>query len=160
VAIDILNGIFPVRLFNSHLEVRFPDPNDPFSAFIQSDQAFELIDILDSVDTPPGPIIVVGDINSSPEHEAIGPIVPPYMQLASMNHDAWTLRPGKPKGYTCCYNEDLSIPADLYERIDVIFSSVLPSRVKANVVGNDEADQTASGLWPSDHAGVAARMKF
>ncbi len=25
---------------------------------------------------------------------------------------------------------------------------------------NDEADQTPSGLWPSDHAGVVARMKF
>jgi hypothetical protein len=70
------------------------------------------------------------------------------------------LRPGKPKGFTCCYDEDLTIPADLYERIDMIFSSVEPIRVKANVVGNDEEDQTFSGLWPSDHAEVVDRMKF
>ncbi len=42
----------------------------------------------------------------------------------------------------------------------MIFSSVEPIRVKANVVGNDEEDQTFSGLWPSDHAEVVARMKF
>ena len=70
-----------------------------------------------------------------------------------MDVTAW-----KTEGLTV--DEDLSIPADLYERIDVIFSNEVPNRVKANVLGNDEADQTPSGLWPSDHAGVAARIEF
>jgi exonuclease III len=120
------------------------------------------ISVAASNDPPPGPVIVVGDINSSPEDpDDIPDFQPPYMQFESAGYvDAWTLRPGKPKGFTCCFDEDLSIPADLYERIDVIFSYETPSRVKANVLGNDEADQTASGLWPSDHAGVAARIKF
>jgi endonuclease/exonuclease/phosphatase family metal-dependent hydrolase len=161
VAVDVI-GNFPFRLFNTHLEVRNPDPAIPASSFFQAAQASELINIIGLI--PPseeeGPVIIVGDINSSPEDVQTFSWEPPYMQLAAENYDAWTLRPGKPKGFTCCFDEDLSIPADLYERIDVIFSDEMPTRVKANVIGNDEADQTASGLWPSDHAGVAARINF
>lgn len=153
--------------FNTHLEVRFPDPEDEDSAIVQAAQAFELISVLNAMS---GRIIVVGDTNSSPEHSPIlsglyGLIIPPYMQFVDDSvgagyADAWTLRPGKPNGFTCCYDEDLTIPADLYERVDMIFFNEIPSRVKANVMGNDEADQTPSGLWPSDHAGVTARMEF
>jgi hypothetical protein len=165
VAVDVI-GSFPLRFFNTHLEVRLPDPSEPLSALIQSAQAAELIELLNALGPATGPVIVAGDINSSPEDEIfdIAPGVtkfPPYTQFALAGYsDAWTLRPGKPKGFTCCFGEDLSMPADLYERIDVIFSDVTPNQVKANVLGNDEADQTPSGLWPSDHAGVASRMWF
>jgi hypothetical protein len=30
----------------------------------------------------------------------------------------------------------------------------------ADRVGEEPADKTPSGLWPSDHAGVVARMHF
>ena len=161
VAVDTMYG----RIFTTHLEGRDPDPDNPLSPLVQRAQAMELIaaiNAISSVDPPPGPVIVVGDINSSPEDsDTIPGFKPPYMQLEDAGYvDSWTLRPGKPKGFTCCFDEDLSIPADLYERIDVIFSNEVPNRVKANVLGNDEADQTPSGLWPSDHAGVAARIEF
>jgi hypothetical protein len=161
VGVDTLYG----RFFNTHLEVRDPDPSNPLSPLVQRLQTMELIlvlEALNAVDPPPGPVIVVGDINSSPEDsDIILGLKPPYMQLKDAgNVDAWTLKPGKPKGFTCCYDEDLSIPADLYERVDVIFSNAEPDSVKANVVGNDETDQTPSGLWPSDHAGVVAKMTF
>jgi endonuclease/exonuclease/phosphatase family metal-dependent hydrolase len=160
VAVDVI-GIFPLRFFNTHLEGRNPDPAIPASSFFQAAQASELINIIGLLLPLEGaPVIIVGDINSSPEDLQTFQWEPPYMQLAAENYDVWTLRSGKPKGFTCCYDEDLSIPADLYERIDVIFSNELPSRVKANVMGNDEADQTSSGLWPSDHAGVVVRMNF
>lgn len=160
VAVDVI-GRFPFRLFNTHLEVRNPDPTIPASSFFQAAQASELIYVIGLI--PPleeAPVIIVGDINSSPEDVQTFPWEPPYMQLAAINYDAWTLRPGKPKGFTCCFDEDLSMLTDFYERIDMIFSNELPDRVKANVVGADEADQTASDLWPSDHAGVAARIWF
>jgi endonuclease/exonuclease/phosphatase family metal-dependent hydrolase len=175
VAVDAVIDSLPVRFFNTHLEVRYP-ADDPAAPGIQAAQAYELINsigVLNMLNQPAGPVIVVGDINSSPEDEVIIIedtddgfmfIVPPYMQFTGgvvpLFIDTWTLRPGKPKGFTCCYEEDLSEPADLYERIDMIFTNELPTRVKANVVGNDPADQTGTGLWPSDHAGVAARLWY
>lgn len=160
VAVDTLYG----RFINTHLEVQFPASDNPLSAFYQSVQAMELIgliNVLNIIDPPEGPVIVVGDVNSSPEYASIPGIVSPYIQFLNANYtDIWTLRPGKPKGFTCCYDVDLSIPADLYERVDMIFSNLEPGRVKANVVGNDEAELTPSGMWPSDHAGVVARIEF
>lgn len=162
VAVDILSGAPAVRIFDTHFEVRDPQPGNPLSPLVQRAQALELTAVLSSVAPPDIPLIVAGDINSSPEDTDLlfGLYPSPYMQLTQNNYDIWTLRPGKPAGYTCCYAEDLSMAADLYERIDVIFSNQLPDRVHANVVGNDETDRTPSGQWPSDHAGVAARMVF
>ena len=161
VAVDAWIGYFPLRFFNTHLEVRNPDPSNPLSPLVQRAQARELVVFLSLPRPHNGPVIVAGDINSSPEDSgAIMELEPPYVQLAANNHDAWTLRRWESEGFTCCYDEDLSFPADLYERIDVIFSSVLPRRVKANVVGNDDSDLTPSGLWPSDHAGVVANLYF
>jgi endonuclease/exonuclease/phosphatase family metal-dependent hydrolase len=161
-AVDVLSGAPPVRFFDTHLEVRDPQPGNPFSPLVQRLQAMELTGVLNSVAPPDMPLIVAGDINSSPEDTDIlfGLYPPPYMLLAADNYDTWTLRPGNAAGLTCCYAEDLSIGADLYERIDVIFSNELPGQVRANVVGNDEAGRTPSGRWPSDHAGVAARLEF
>ncbi|MBC2735441.1 MAG: hypothetical protein HF981_13870 [Desulfobacteraceae bacterium] len=168
VAIDAWIDDYPVRVVNTHLEVRYPDPDNPFSPFIQAAQAQELTIFLQLFPNEEGgPTLLLGDINSSPADEPIrtqlpfGTIVPPYMQLVNAGYfDAWPLRPGKPKGFTCCFGEDLSEKADLYERIDIIFSSEKPNRVRANVVGNSPSDRTDSGLWPSDHAGLAGRLRF
>jgi hypothetical protein len=89
--------------------------------------------------------------------------VPPYTQLAYAGYiDAWTLRPGDPPGLTCCQAANLLNPESiLYERIDVTFISEGPvGKVKVNVTGNDEANKTPSGLWPSDHAGLVTRLEF
>lgn len=167
VAVDAQIEDRAVRIVNTHLEVRCPDPTNEDSALVQSMQAQELIGFLTLFPKPEAvPTILLGDINSSPEDMPIpsstyGDISPPYMQLVHADYiDTWTLRPGKPKGYTCCYNEDLSEWGHLSERIDMIFTDVMPDRVKANVVGNNKSDRTDSGLWPSDHAGVVGRIEF
>lgn len=112
---------------------------------------------------------MVGDINSSPEDQLIDlgqmmQIVPPHIKLQALGYiDTWTLPPGKPAGFTCYQDENLlNVEPILYERVDVISVSESPTnKVKANVVGKDEADKKIpSGLWPSDHAGVVARMEF
>jgi endonuclease/exonuclease/phosphatase family metal-dependent hydrolase len=163
VAVDAVIGTFPVRFFNTHLEVRNVDPTNPLSPVIQAMQAVELTAFLNLPKDENSPVIVVGDLNSSPEHMPVGIFYTPYMQLEFAGYyDVWTLRPGKPKGFTCCQAEDLLNPESiLYERVDMIFCSELPiNKVQANPVGNDEAYKTPSGLWPSDHAGVVARMEF
>ena len=170
VAVDAMVGTRPVRFVNTHLEVKQLNPANPnpLMPAIQGAQAFELLSILSVFPNPnSAPVILVGDINSSPQDQifVVGPytIVPPYKQLLNAGYaDSWTLRRGSPAGLTCCQATDLLNPNSLlYERIDVVFSSKLPvGKVKVNVVGNDETDKTPSGLWPSDHAGVVTRMKF
>ncbi len=169
VAVDALIGNVPVRFVDTHLEEKELDPtNLLIGKYYQAAQAFELVSILSGFPNPQGAkIVVVGDINSSPQDQivAMGPymIVPPYMQLVDAGYaDTWTLRPGDPPGLTCCQAADLlNFDSILYERVDVAFTRELPvGGVKVNTVGNDEADRTPSGLWPSDHAGVVTRLEW
>lgn len=51
----------------------------------------------------------------------------------------------------------------LDERIDVVltdFGTLVPEKIKAQVVDEEAEDKTPSGLWPSDHAGVEAKLSF
>lgn len=84
--------------------------------------------------------------------------------------DTRTLRSGHVKpGFTCCQAEDLGNEASLpYERIGHIFVrnslGVLPfpvvGKAKAKRVGDEPEDKTPSGPWPSDHAGVFAKLSI
>jgi endonuclease/exonuclease/phosphatase family metal-dependent hydrolase len=168
VAIDALVGSLPVRFVNTHLEVRELGQ----FGFLQAAQAFELTQILAALNSAPlnplrTPIIVVGDFNSDPHDPVLTDpitITPPYLQMTKEAGfvDAWTQhRPGNPDGYTCCQEEDLvNRKSVLYERVDLIFSSAEPEKVKVHLVGDKIPDKKPSGLWPSDHAGVVGRMEF
>ena len=46
----------------------------------------------------------------------------------------------------------------LTSRIDLVLYSDEVKAPRATIVGDDPSDMTASGLWPSDHAGVVARL--
>ena len=122
------------------------------------------------------PILLVGDFNSSPEHVPdIGCIpdgtycdeyIPPYMQATMFAGylDAWELIFWPRDGYTSGFDEFVSDPtAELYERIDLILIKPKEKEIK-NVIAITTGDQpfsmTSGGLWPSDHAGVVARIKF
>jgi endonuclease/exonuclease/phosphatase family metal-dependent hydrolase len=144
-----------VTFVNTHLEVREVGP----FGLLQALQAQELLANLGNLN---GPVILVGDFNSDPRDPVQSSIVPPYTQLVAARYaDAWLEhRPGNPNGFTCCQNEDLFNPQSaLYERIDLILTSEVPRKVKVDLVGNQIPDKTyPSGLWPSDHAGVAARL--
>ncbi len=154
------------RFVNTHLEERPPDPTDPVS-FFQWAQAVELLQVLQVTTPSDMPLIVVGDINSSPLHAPIlGSLPTPYTQFVEAGYtDGWTQRPGKVPGLTCCQREDLSNHKSvLYERIDMIFSLEPPAKVKqARVVGATVSDKTPPpglGLWPSDHGAVTAELQF
>jgi hypothetical protein len=165
------------RFLNTHLEVSGAGSDlEPVFRAVQAAQAFELVG-------PGGPLfgdnhtqIVVGDFNSNPFE---GPYVPcvapgglcptPYAVLSGYNYvDTWLERVGAWElGNTCCQatlldNEE----SELYERIDLTWVRPAPDHyggpvvrgVQAEVVGDEVADKTPGGLWPSDHAGVATRM--
>lgn len=99
--------------------------------------------------------------------------VPAYHLLTGAGFtNAWTLRPGTAKGQgapvvglSCCQNEYLdNHRSAFYERIDHIWSFAKPTKVRdARVLGESIADKTPPqglGVWPSDHASVAATLQF
>ena len=163
------------RFVNTHLEVRSAS-GSPFR-LAQSAQMFELLTTIGnlSVDGPPQ-VIIVGDFNSSPEDitgEAIDPsdgqlktYVPPYMLVTDYFGylDSWLLQKKYDEGYTSGFDEYVSDPnAELTTRIDHVFlgpDGYKIEKVNAIVVGDEVKDMTPNGLWPSDHAGVVAKIKF
>jgi hypothetical protein len=183
-AVDLQVGGQPYRIFGTHLEVRQIIPGDSPLAqstrTLQRMQAAELAQLARTFPAAPGArTLVVGDINSADVDgfgtipTALGPLPPPYAIFAGSGFtDVWTKRPAAPKGmgmplmnYTCCQAEDLSnAESALDERIDIIFSLAPPTMVpNAVLLGESMGDKTvprAFGLWPSDHASVAALIQY
>lgn len=159
------------RFVNTHLEIS----SVPESIFrvIQTAQMQELLTIL-SYETKP--ILLVGDFNSSPQdvpgkgclpdRSYCSPYVPPYI-LATMHfgyQDAWELIYWPRDGFTSGFDEYVSDPtAELTERIDLVLVNSQQKEIKnviAITTGNKPFSMTPGGLWPSDHAGVVARIRF
>jgi len=179
VAQALVNGR-PYTFVNTHLETKEP------ISFFQAAQAFELVQVVNGLRQAGPPVIVVGDFNSSPNDPVFVPNVPgappppaeaglgdtwpevanPYVQLtAALMNDVWLGRPGNVAGLTCCQAADLlNHNSELYERVDLIWSSELPRKVKqARVEGdtvNTKTRPPGHGLWPSDHGAVAATLQF
>lgn len=173
VAADVKVGEKIYRVVNTHLELREPDPTQPLSRFYQAAQATELIKTLQAT-TPRGKsLILLGDMNSSPEDKEIvglpapfeNGIIPPYLQFVAAGYtDGWTLRRHVTPGYTCCQAENLSNKqSELFERIDYIFSKQETWGENIRLVGTRQSDKTfppATRLWPSDHAGIVGELHF
>lgn len=172
LAVDVTVRSRAYRVFNTHLEQRLLAPNLPETRLLQVGQAFELVTTALATRDATKKLIVVGDINSDPTDSISSPPYPPntptpYM-LFTLNGftDTWTMRSGSGDGLTCCQEEDLSNRrTEVYERIDMIFSLTRPSRVlNMRLLGNKMGDKTRppgnGGLWPSDHAALAARLRF
>ena len=143
------------RFFNTHLEV------ETF-ATVQVSQALELLGVTRA---EPLPVLLVGDFNS----DAGGTQTPTYGLLAAAGfQDAWLqVHPPRGEGFTCCHAADLrNEEPTLDHRIVLVWIGDgfmtrhrrAGGRVHATVVGDEPADRTPSGLWPSDHAGVAATL--
>jgi endonuclease/exonuclease/phosphatase family metal-dependent hydrolase len=63
-------------------------------------------------------------------------------------------------GLTCCHGDDLrEVGGPFYSRIDYVLLRNGFKAVAAGIVGEEPSDRL-SGLWPSDHAGVWARLRL
>jgi endonuclease/exonuclease/phosphatase family metal-dependent hydrolase len=120
-------------------------------------QAAELAEALAGA----GPAIVMGDLNDvpgSPMHQAL---------TGAGFADVWdALRPGV-VGFTCCHLSDLSNPGEAFdERIDYVFARGIPEGDghllgQVSRIGEVPADRVPGpdhAIWPSDHAGLVARL--
>lgn len=122
---------------------------EAYDAATRDAQRDELVALLDGTGCP---VVVVGDFNATPTQVGMPA---PYV-------DAWTAAGHEPEdGPTCGQDADLANATNrLRERIDYVFvrdADVLACRR----VGHRDEDRTTPGrLWPSDHAGVVARLGF
>jgi hypothetical protein len=148
-----------IRFASTHLEPLLeilPDDAQP-----QYPQVAELISLLETSFEPELPTILVGDFNSPADTGKS------YLQISAADFtDIWTLRDGPSyPGLTCCQEELLTHPDSvLYERIDQIWIKglALKDPVLAFTIGDHPLFRTWSKprLWPSDHAGVIAALRF
>ena len=147
VSVDItLDKGEKARLVSTHLE--------PLSPIIQGLQADELLNGPGNTNLP---VIFIGDFNSN----AAGTGTPTYSKLIDAGFiDAWTLK-GIGSGFTCCQSDDLlNAISSLNERLDLILFKGNFDIKNIKVIGNQQNDRTISGLWPSDHAGVVAKINL
>jgi hypothetical protein len=148
------------RIFNAHLEPADVAPGvlDPQLAGLQAAQAAELRGIMDA---SPMPVILTGDLNTA----ADGSTTSTYDDLIAAGFaDTWLEGPSRGLGYTSNQAPDLlNSQSQLFHRIDfVLYRSAatartgkMPGSVRAELMGEEQADRTPSGLWPSDHAGLS-----
>jgi len=104
------------------------------------------------------PVILAMDSNSQ---AAPLPQDPTYMDfIAAGFQDGWSeIFPLVP-GLTCCQAElDNNPVSQLYQRIDLILTLGNAEVRNIALFGVEPWTKTAGGLWPSDHAGVAARVE-
>ena len=146
-AVDASVDGMTYRFVNTHLEA--------FSKEVRVAQTRELIENLSEETLP---IVLVGDFNTLATHGTA------YQMLINAGYiDTWQVETAG-TGNTCCQDPDLRNEVSGHiTRIDQIFVSHLESEVSVlmtNTVGDTPVERAASGVWPSDHAGVVAEIVF
>ena len=141
------------RFINTHLEA--------FNAFIRNGQATELIGN-GGITTVNRPVVIVGDLNSDPDDPSVDPQGVPTANAAAYNTvtGAGFIDYGILQD-TCCHGADLldTPPASFSSRIDHVVAKGEVSPLKSWLLGDDADNRTPTGLWPSDHGGVVAKLK-
>jgi len=152
IAVDAMLDDRKFRLVETHLE--------SMDEAVQLAQERELVASLASTESP---IIVIGDFNSNgnqqpgvPDNTATYPEL-----LAAGFSDAWAAVNRDDPGNTCCHAADLrnSVSA-LNRRLDFILTRGAITPLSARLVAAEPAARTPSGLWPTDHAGLLAKLRF
>jgi hypothetical protein len=146
VSVDVQFHAGTFRFIGTHLE-SFVDP-------VREAQGVELRAVPANTALP---VIVAMDSNAQafplPQDAT-------YVDFMSSGYsDVWQeIFPSLP-GLTCCQNETDNNPvSELYQRIDLILTLGNIEGQNIKVIGADPGSRLADGLWPSDHAGVAAQV--
>jgi len=149
VSVDVKIRGKSFRLISTHLDLACL----PFTSAIQRAQAAE---VFNGPAATKLPVVLVGDLNSPGDGSGVT-----YNDLIAAGLDDAALEAGVGGVPTCCQAADLlNLVSILNSRIDfILFRGAFLVR-SADIVGENPADRTPSGLWPSDHAGVAATLEL
>ena len=145
-AVDATVAGVTYRVINTHLE-----------SVAEENRVAQMQELVDNLSDETLPIILLGDFNTkAPDGTA-------YQLLLSAGYvDLWQID-SEGTGNTCCQDDDiLNEVSDLSRRIDQIFvrNLELPTQILTHTIGDTPAERLASGLWPSNHAGVVAHLTF
>jgi hypothetical protein len=101
------------------------------------------------------PLIIAMDSNAQAFPQ---PQDPTYVDFMSAGYnDVWSKLFPKRAGLTCCQDEaDNNRVSQLYQRIDLVLTHGRVSPWGAVLIGNNPRSRLPDGLWPSDHASLAA----
>jgi endonuclease/exonuclease/phosphatase family metal-dependent hydrolase len=149
ISLDAMFNGKPFRFVTTHLE--------SFDPQVRAAQALELA--AGPLNTPL-PVILAADLNSDANSSDPTERAAFQAMLNAGLRDAWSeIHPDDP-GFTWkLHGEDPFTPgAMLSQRIDVILSRAFLASDVTLFGANPNSDLTPSGLWPSDHAGVAATI--
>jgi exonuclease III len=104
---------------------------------------------------------MAGDFNIAAD-TSLDPSFAAYQAMINAGFtDAWRRKRAPDPGFTCCQAENLLNPTSLLNhRIDLILFRGAFSVTDIRLIGNQPADRTGSGLWPSDHAGIASSLRL
>lgn len=156
----------PYHFVATHLETQGSGPTDPIRQ-VHDGQAFELQNAV--LAGMRGNLVLMGDLNSDAAADPSAPSwTPTYGNLVEGGFiDVWQTSPHAEtdEGATCC----LEPGRTLEERIDFVLfrtdaqedpdSGAHRGFYQTEIVGDEAADQTATGQWPSDHAGILASIE-
>jgi endonuclease/exonuclease/phosphatase family metal-dependent hydrolase len=154
VAADLSISGRTVTVASTHLE----SGNQPGFDLLRAAQAAELAQTL----AANGPVVILGDLNDQPGS-------PMYQVLAGAGYtDLWAAFGPARSGFTCCSKGDLSNAEPTFvQRIDYVFTRGIDPRGSADgavrLVGQHSRDRVPGPLypiWPSDHAGIVANLRF
>ncbi len=159
---DVRSGSRTFRFVNTHLEA--------FSSDIALAQA---VQVVGEATAPTGTTVFVCDCNSDPLDGRVKPI-DTYPHKAAYDFitgpggysDQWLEWAPAEEGWTSGLSEtvDDPTPDGFDHRIDMVFSHTADGAPlvvdRGDVTGDELADRDpATGLWPSDHAGVVLRLR-
>jgi endonuclease/exonuclease/phosphatase family metal-dependent hydrolase len=144
----------------------------PLSDQVRNPQAEELAAVIGAW---PHPVVLVGDVNvrptmcaeyrpGTPQYPGDQNIVAYQTLLDAGLTEVWPMvspsDPCGPAGWTSGQDSLDGAESTLDHRIDDVFVSDGFSALQAEVVGDEQADRTPSGLWPSDHASTWAKIRL
>lgn len=156
IGLDIIRGYAAVDASVDGMTYRFV--NTHLEAFSEEVRVAQIHELIESLSEETLPIVLVGDFNTPAPHGTA------YQMLINAGYiDTWQVEAAG-TGNTCCQDADLRNEVSGHTtRIDQIFVSHSESEVSVlmtDTVGDTPVERGASGVWPSDHAGVVAEIVF
>ena len=148
-AVDVKIRGSSFRLISTHLDATCL----PVTSAIQQAQAAEVLNGPAATDLP---VVLAGDFNSPGDGSGLT-----YNDVSAAGFADAALEAGVGSSPTCCQAADLLNPVStLGSRIDFVLFRGVFKVLGVDIVGENPADRTPSGLWPSDHAGVVATLEL